>query len=68
MLVTLKNSPCDRNRPCLYLEDSIYMTAKAIFKYIGCKFIRYNEKNNRLYEVKLKDELCEYNDVCIEGN
>ena len=41
---------------------------KEIIKHTNCNFYRYDEKRNRLYEVKLKDGLCEYNDVCIERN
>ena len=31
-----------------------------IIKYINCKFIRYNERDDKLYEVNLKDDKCEY--------
>jgi hypothetical protein len=31
-----------------------------IIKHINCKFIRYNERDKKLYEIKLKDGICEY--------
>jgi len=65
-----KNIVFEYDEPHHYYKDGTLKKKdikrqKEIIKYIGCKFIRYNEKNNRLYEVILKDGECKYNDVFI---